>query len=80
MLHCVESSGGVFGRHQGTKMRIRAFFGPTMECNSTQFKNLYQSVFPDVQHLVTGARADEPARCGGCIQCQWWDLTSLSQH
>ena len=37
-----------------------------------QFKNLYQSVFPDVQDLATGTRADEPARCGNCTQCQWW--------
>jgi uncharacterized protein len=37
-----------------------------------QFKNLYQDVFPDVRDLATGARRDEPARCGACIQCQWW--------
>lgn len=37
-----------------------------------QFKNLYQDVFPDVRNIATGARRDEPARCGACIQCQWW--------
>ena len=37
-----------------------------------QFKNGYQGIFPDVRALATGAKADEPARCGSCGQCQWW--------
>jgi predicted RecB family nuclease len=37
-----------------------------------QFKGPYAGTLPDVRALVTGARADEPAKCGSCGQCQWW--------
>jgi predicted RecB family nuclease len=37
-----------------------------------QFKDCYGATFPDVRALATGARSDEPARCGSCGQCQWW--------
>lgn len=37
-----------------------------------QFRDLYNETLPEVRALVTGAKADEPALCGGCDACQWW--------